>query len=213
MSDARKPRRRVPRVGPASLSLRLLGCQKCCMAAVDDAVRSTLPDDHVLTNTPRSKGSGSFAAVAHSRQCLWSLVPAALMVLLFRWHEHSTVARATRQADALQRQSNVTQGRVQALRQQRQELREQLAQLRAAGANSSNKAELLGSSVKSLRKEIVRIDQERRSLVLSLNQGSAAAAEEITGAELSVLPGGHHMLSLSRNYGPVAQRQLELAHG
>jgi pimeloyl-ACP methyl ester carboxylesterase len=52
----------------------------------------------------------------------------------------------------------------------------------------------------------------RNDAVVPLRHATAAA-EEITGAELSVLPGGHHMLSLSRNYGPVAQRQLELAHG
>ena len=36
------------------------------------------------------------------------------------------------------------------------------------------------------------------------------AAANIAGAELILLETGHHMLSLSRNYGPVAQRQLEL---
>ncbi len=38
------------------------------------------------------------------------------------------------------------------------------------------------------------------------------AADEIAGAELVLVEEGHHLLSLSRNYGPVAQRQLELAH-
>lgn len=40
---------------------------------------------------------------------------------------------------------------------------------------------------------------------------ATAAAASIPGAELILVDGGHHMLSLSRHYGPVAQRQLELA--
>lgn len=36
------------------------------------------------------------------------------------------------------------------------------------------------------------------------------AAGEIRGAELVLVEEGHHVLSLSRNYGPVVQRQLEL---
>ena len=39
------------------------------------------------------------------------------------------------------------------------------------------------------------------------------AAERIAGAELMLVEEGHHALSLSRNYGPIAERQLELAHG
>jgi pimeloyl-ACP methyl ester carboxylesterase len=39
------------------------------------------------------------------------------------------------------------------------------------------------------------------------------AAANIAGAELILVEEGHHMLSLSRNYGPVAERQLELRHG
>ena len=39
------------------------------------------------------------------------------------------------------------------------------------------------------------------------------AADTITGAELMLVEEGHHALSLSRNYGPVARRQLELARG
>jgi pimeloyl-ACP methyl ester carboxylesterase len=39
------------------------------------------------------------------------------------------------------------------------------------------------------------------------------AAGKIAGAELILVEAGHHMLSLSRNYGPVAQRQLELVAG
>jgi pimeloyl-ACP methyl ester carboxylesterase len=39
------------------------------------------------------------------------------------------------------------------------------------------------------------------------------AARRIAGAELMLVEEGHHMLSSSRNYGPVAQRQLELARG
>ena len=38
------------------------------------------------------------------------------------------------------------------------------------------------------------------------------AADKIGGAELILVEEGHHLLSASRNYGPVAQRQLELAH-
>jgi pimeloyl-ACP methyl ester carboxylesterase len=36
------------------------------------------------------------------------------------------------------------------------------------------------------------------------------AAANITGADLVLIEGGHHMLSLSRGYGPAARRQLEL---
>ena len=39
------------------------------------------------------------------------------------------------------------------------------------------------------------------------------AAAEITGAERILVEEGHHILTLSRQYGPVAQRQLELVHG
>jgi len=39
------------------------------------------------------------------------------------------------------------------------------------------------------------------------------AATRIAGAELILVEEGYHLLSYSRNYGPVAQRQLELAHG
>ena len=39
------------------------------------------------------------------------------------------------------------------------------------------------------------------------------AADQITGAELILVEDGHHALSLSRNYGPTARRQLELALG
>jgi pimeloyl-ACP methyl ester carboxylesterase len=39
------------------------------------------------------------------------------------------------------------------------------------------------------------------------------AADKIGGAELIFVEEGHHLLSASRNYGPVAARQLELAHG
>jgi pimeloyl-ACP methyl ester carboxylesterase len=39
------------------------------------------------------------------------------------------------------------------------------------------------------------------------------AADEIAGAELILVEEGHHALSLSRNYGPVAERQLQLARG
>ena len=38
------------------------------------------------------------------------------------------------------------------------------------------------------------------------------AAEKIAGAELILVEEGHHLLSVSRNYGQVAERQLELAH-
>lgn len=38
------------------------------------------------------------------------------------------------------------------------------------------------------------------------------AASKISGAELILVEEGHHVLPLCRNYGPVAQRQLELAH-
>jgi pimeloyl-ACP methyl ester carboxylesterase len=38
------------------------------------------------------------------------------------------------------------------------------------------------------------------------------AADRIAGAELILVEEGYHLLSCSRNYGPVAQRQLELAH-
>ena len=37
------------------------------------------------------------------------------------------------------------------------------------------------------------------------------AADRIDPAELVVVEEGHHLLALSRNYGPVAERQLELA--
>jgi pimeloyl-ACP methyl ester carboxylesterase len=39
------------------------------------------------------------------------------------------------------------------------------------------------------------------------------AADRIAGAELILVEEGYHLLSYSRNYGPVAQHQLELAHG
>ena len=39
------------------------------------------------------------------------------------------------------------------------------------------------------------------------------AASEIGDAELILVEEGHHILSLCRNYGPVAKRQLELASG
>ena len=38
------------------------------------------------------------------------------------------------------------------------------------------------------------------------------AAERISSAELLLVEEGHHALSLSRGFGPVATRQLELAH-
>ncbi len=37
-------------------------------------------------------------------------------------------------------------------------------------------------------------------------------AHKITGSELILVEEGHHLLSLSRHYEPVAKRQLELAH-
>jgi pimeloyl-ACP methyl ester carboxylesterase len=40
---------------------------------------------------------------------------------------------------------------------------------------------------------------------------STNAADKISGAELVLVDEGHHALSASRNYEPVAQRQLELA--
>lgn len=42
---------------------------------------------------------------------------------------------------------------------------------------------------------------------------ATTAADRIAGAELVLVAQGHHILSLSRNYGPVASRQLELVHG
>ena len=39
------------------------------------------------------------------------------------------------------------------------------------------------------------------------------AANKIAAADLMLVEGGHHLLSVSRNYGPVAQRQLELVRG
>ena len=39
------------------------------------------------------------------------------------------------------------------------------------------------------------------------------AADAIDGAELVLVEEGHHALSLSRRYGPVARRQVELASG
>jgi len=39
------------------------------------------------------------------------------------------------------------------------------------------------------------------------------AAERITGAELMIVAEGHHLLSMSRHYGPIADRQLVLAFG
>jgi pimeloyl-ACP methyl ester carboxylesterase len=41
---------------------------------------------------------------------------------------------------------------------------------------------------------------------------AANAAGRIAAAELILVDEGHHALSLSRAYGPVAQRQLELVH-
>lgn len=41
---------------------------------------------------------------------------------------------------------------------------------------------------------------------------AAHAVQEIAGAELITVAEGHHILSLSRHYGSVARRQLELAH-
>ena len=43
-------------------------------------------------------------------------------------------------------------------------------------------------------------------------QHATNAASQIAGSELVLVEEGHHFLSLSRNYGPVARRQLELAH-
>ena len=40
----------------------------------------------------------------------------------------------------------------------------------------------------------------------------AATIAKKFDAELILVAEGHHALSLSRNYGPVAQRQSELAH-
>jgi pimeloyl-ACP methyl ester carboxylesterase len=45
--------------------------------------------------------------------------------------------------------------------------------------------------------------------IIPLEHATNAAAN-ITGAELIIIEGGHHMLSLSSSYGPVAQRQLKL---
>ncbi len=42
---------------------------------------------------------------------------------------------------------------------------------------------------------------------------AANAATQVAGAELMLVDEGHHLLSLSRRYGPVAQRQLELVRG
>ena len=42
---------------------------------------------------------------------------------------------------------------------------------------------------------------------------AADAADQIAGAELILVAEGHHALSLSRNYQPIARRQLELATG
>lgn len=39
------------------------------------------------------------------------------------------------------------------------------------------------------------------------------AARRIGGAELMVVEPAHHILSLSRSYGPVARRELQLALG
>jgi len=39
------------------------------------------------------------------------------------------------------------------------------------------------------------------------------AADKIANSELMLVAEGHHLLSASRNYGPVSQRQLELARG
>lgn len=52
----------------------------------------------------------------------------------------------------------------------------------------------------------------RCDAVVPLNNATVAA-EAITGAELWVLPTGHHLLSLGSGYEPVARRQIELAHG
>ena len=37
-------------------------------------------------------------------------------------------------------------------------------------------------------------------------------AQDFTDFELILVEEGHHLLSASRNYGPIVQRQLELAH-
>ena len=42
---------------------------------------------------------------------------------------------------------------------------------------------------------------------------ATSAADGIVGAELRLVPDGHHLLSLSREYGPVARRQIELISG
>jgi pimeloyl-ACP methyl ester carboxylesterase len=39
------------------------------------------------------------------------------------------------------------------------------------------------------------------------------AADRIADSEMILVAAGHHILSLSSNYGPVAQRQLELTRG
>ncbi len=39
------------------------------------------------------------------------------------------------------------------------------------------------------------------------------AARRVADAELLIVDEGHHLLSLSRRYGPVAERQLVLVHG
>ena len=39
------------------------------------------------------------------------------------------------------------------------------------------------------------------------------AADAIAGAELILVEGGHHFLSFSKNYGAVAQRQLQMVRG
>lgn len=41
---------------------------------------------------------------------------------------------------------------------------------------------------------------------------ATGAAAAIAAAELVIVEEGHHALSLSRSYGPVADRQVELAH-
>jgi pimeloyl-ACP methyl ester carboxylesterase len=41
---------------------------------------------------------------------------------------------------------------------------------------------------------------------------ATCAADGIAGAELMLVDEGHHALSISRNFGPVAQRQLDMAH-
>ncbi len=42
---------------------------------------------------------------------------------------------------------------------------------------------------------------------------ATSAAEGIADAQLIIVEEGHHLLSLSREFGPVARRQSELAHG